>query len=515
MDKRWLGLPRLEQVLLLLLGVSLAIVLALQLSSLYITPIHNSIIWWGDESWLMSEYKEQVASGVFRHPDAFASVIEVGNPFPFTAMWLSSIVYGGPAGFFASLNSVDVGRTITMLIALALLVLLTQQHKRLSIKSILIGVALLISCRCFLVTSHSARYDMFSALWILAVMLYIDRKQSLKERECMIAGVAYGLGLLVSSHVAVILALPIAFHLSTREFSLKKCLVFAGSAGFVVALLYVIHIVTQPSIDGLHSITHNVGSQPILHPLSWLVQRHNLLHKFNLLKDWGWPVFLMLIVISAGVLLPKAAFRKRMIFWILPVAGWMFLEAPGPVSYLIYMLPPLAFATIIAVHHLPRIAVYVATVGALIVLYAAGIDAISARKVGSVLRAEMQQAIPKIRTALGAGPIISMNASLSSLQSDPNLVGREVYSTHFVELPLVRNAVERLPGNLLLNISSSIPGFSWEALPLRGEIVNPALTLHGRFLDVNRSYFEPLDSSQDTIFLQHLDLDTFIQHYRR
>src|SRR5687768_13556874 len=111
--ERWLGW---------LLGAGVLVLLVLQLMSLYVAPIHDSYLWWGDESWLMNEYRAQMSTGVFRHPHAYGSSIFIGNPFPFTSMWLTSLIYGSASFVFSGLSLVEAGRGVTIVLSIALLV---------------------------------------------------------------------------------------------------------------------------------------------------------------------------------------------------------------------------------------------------------------------------------------------------------------------------------------------------------------------------------------------------------
>ncbi len=503
-----------EKVLTLAVGVSIVIVLVLQLSSLYVAPVHNSQLWFGDESWLMNEYREQMTSGVFSHPGAIASSVQLGNPFPFTAMWVTSFLYGGTALLFDHANLVNVGRTVSALIALAVVAILLWRSSSQSLLPALAAVGMMISCRSFLYASHCARYDIFSALVILIVLLYLGSREVLTNKELMIVGLMLGSSLLISAHPFAILALPIAYAALRTSWNPIKLAPFFFSVIFVLAVLYGLHFLTQPALPSAPNVTYSVGDQPILHPFSKSFQRHNLTRKYELLRDHAFPVFLMLGVIVAGAARAARAQRKLLVLWTLPVVGWFFLEG-GALSYLVYILPGLALACTAVFQSCGVGLRSVVTIGVLALLTNSAGEALQALSVGSTLTKEMEAAIKKSEPYLQDMPVIAMNAAVSLLESDPVRAKIGVYSTHFVLLPLVPQRSRPLLGSLLLFNRQDHPDFNWEAPILRSEIHDPSVVLTGQLLDAGRSYFEPLDGSQDTLLLQRLDLDTFIQHYRR
>src|ERR1019366_9729303 len=112
---------RIERTLAwLMLAMALVLVL-LQLRSLFIFPLPNSIRWFGDETWLMSEAKQQITTGVVRYPLAIGSALEHGKGVVLSMTWLSSLLYGLPV-CIAGHSIVADGRIVTAVLAILLLV---------------------------------------------------------------------------------------------------------------------------------------------------------------------------------------------------------------------------------------------------------------------------------------------------------------------------------------------------------------------------------------------------------
>jgi hypothetical protein len=504
---------KIERVGCIILGLAILVVLVLQLSSLYVTPIHNSQLWYGDESWLMNEYREQMSTGVFRHPGAIASTLQIGNPFPFTSMWITSLLYGGTANIFASSNLVDVGRTVSALIALAVVALVLWRVGKESMISALCGIALLVSCRSYLFASHCSRYDIITAATVMIGMMYLSNREKFSAKEFLLVGLLFGGCLLVSAHAFAMLALPVAFIALRNQRSPFKLAPMVLACLGVIGSLYLIHLLTQPSLPSTHDVTYSVGDQPIMQPFSLSFQLYNIQQKIKLVIKFALPLIIMLTVILVANYRGSSKSWSNILFWSLPVFAWFFLEAAAP-SYLIYVLPALALGTALGTHRLSRGGRIVTLVVCVVMLLFASQDALQARRNGKQLTQNVRLAIDIARPYLGDQPLITTNPGLSDLENDLAFSGR-VLTAHFVLLPNIPQRTVKKEGSLMLFVKDRDPYFSWEVPILRSEFKNPNLVLTGQYLDAKTSYFKPLDGSQDTLFVQRLDLDTFLQHYRR
>jgi hypothetical protein len=506
---------RLEWVLTGLIALAILVLFGLQVSSLFVAPIHDSYLWWGDESWLMSEYRSQATSGVFRHPNAYGSSLWIGNPFPFTAMWLTSAIYGAGSLVLASLGNVDAGRVITAILVAILLIAFWRMGKRfkLSPLAVLSSLALLISSRSFFLTSHSARYDIITALALTSMVGLLIKWQGaeLNGKNYILLGVLFGAGLLVSIHVPLFLTLPLVYFLFVQRARPINILFVILGAVISASLLYLLHLSLQPALAGETNLSENLRTIPMLRPFSWSVQYSNLVQKWALVVSFAPQIFLMLLGCIEGLRCPDQLrnTKRSIVLLMLPIVGWLLFQPAGPSSYLIHFLPCLSLASAIGINSILVGTWQRAFVG-VIALGAAGFgisDAIIAREVGRKLTEQHASALSTAKTAIGEDPAIAMNPAQSFFGSTG------LGTTHFIELPN-REAKQISGSGYLLSYNSSIsPGFMWEVMPLRAEISSPEVVLTGQFLDVGRSYFDPLDKREDTLFLQRLDLTALYERH--
>jgi hypothetical protein len=490
------------------LAIATLVLLGFQFSSIYITPIHDSYLWWGDESWLMNEYREQMTSGIFRHPQAYGSSLWIGNPFPFTAMWLSSAIYGA-AALVSDSTLVDAGRTITAVLALLLLLSIWRGARSLALTGLAIsaGISLLVSSRSFFLTSHSARYDIATALAVIAISyLLIQDLQSKRARSFLRLGLLWGASMIVSIHVPLLLLLPVCYYLVVQRVSLKDLVRVVLGAIVSVGALFLIHLLTQPSLVGETNLSENLRTIPILRPFSWSVQSSNFVQKWDLITSFAPQILLCLLAIFEGLRCRSLARTNKQatVLLALPMIGWLLFQPAGPSSYVIHFLPCLVLAAAISIETMlvgnwQRIAIGVVAA----VLIALGVrDAVIAGKVGAELAQAHREAISRITSLSADKQLVALNPAQSHLQSQLQIAA----TTHFVELPH-RQAMQLSGEGYLVTYNSSIlPNFMWEVAPLRSEVTSPDLVQTGRLLDAGRSYFEPLDSRLDTIFLQRVDL---------
>src|SRR3979411_2307352 len=87
--------------------------LAFQARTLYVFPVPDSLnYWYGDESWLMSEERTQMETGVSHPPYALGATINQQVGLVLGSTWLSSVLYGTPALIFQhSYPMIYIGRT--------------------------------------------------------------------------------------------------------------------------------------------------------------------------------------------------------------------------------------------------------------------------------------------------------------------------------------------------------------------------------------------------------------------
>lgn len=502
-----------------LLGGITLVLLLVQMSSLYVTPIHDSYLWWGDESWLMNEYHSQITSGIFRHPFAYGSTIWIGNPFPFTSMWLTSAIYGAASLAVASVHYVDVGRTVTAFLSVILLMIIWRRGKSIALSnlSLTAAVALLVSCRSFLLTSHSARYDILSALALLVLLGKLirelqSRRIGVTDGRMFKLGILWGSSLIVSAHVPLLLTLPILYLLIAQRVRFLGWIKLLIGAAISFGALYLLHLLLQPVLSGETNLSENLRTIPILRPFSWSVQSSNLAQKWELVVRFAPQLIVMLLACFIGLASRALTGQSKqtIILLLLPTIGWLLFQPAGPSSYLIHFLPALALAAAIGIETLLFGNVQRFAIGfvGLLCLVMGVRDAIIAKEVGSTLTIEHRSALSQVEQLTSTSVIIAMNPAQSYLLASPA-------TTHFIELPNRMAKVLEGNGYLLTYNSSLQRGFMWEVTPLRKEITKPELVLTGHYLDVGRSYFAPLDRRLDTLFLQRVDLNALYKRHIR
>src|ERR1035437_9856444 len=164
----------LSRIVLAILLALIAVVLVVNVRYLYTAPIANTWTWWpGDETWLMSEFKEFLMTGHYINPNAPGSVYAVSSGLIFGSCYLTAVLYALPLLFIKG-HTIDIGRTITWIFSVLALVALWQIARQYRVGPVLraFGVLLLASTVCFFITSHSARSDMLIGLVVLILAGY-------------------------------------------------------------------------------------------------------------------------------------------------------------------------------------------------------------------------------------------------------------------------------------------------------------------------------------------------------
>jgi hypothetical protein len=153
-DKLAILFSRREEILFSAMLLLATAIFLLDVQSLYTTPIPDSYLWWGDESWLMIEFRNQILHGVFSQPYALGSTLTHGSGIVFGNMWLTALLYGLPASMIRpeTMDIVLLGRTITTICAITLLIALYEAVRNITSERVLalFSVLLLLTSRsCF------------------------------------------------------------------------------------------------------------------------------------------------------------------------------------------------------------------------------------------------------------------------------------------------------------------------------------------------------------------------------
>ncbi len=360
---------RLKPVLLLLI----AIVLADQARFLFVYPVPDTGMWFGDESWTMLTVRALARTGIARVPEAIGSSLAHSNGLINGCIWLSGLIYGVPAALFSNAASpVMIGRTITFILSLITLYFVYRLARRLGASSIdsLIGVFVLVMSNAFYFSSHSARLDVLTSL---AVLLYLfllvfmfERSNTvgLNARWAFLLPLIAVLTLTIYVHVPTLIILPLLY--SSWRLGLfnspKRTTLFAFGAVMGVAIIVGIYWLSMQLVGTADQINllgkgynqyYNVAnSLPVLHLLSWRVQKINTLDRFLQVWDVASPI---VIGIAIGIatrlwkrvpLTPKEGFF--LINTVLLLLGWMLFGGPA-VFYNIHVLPIAAVASAVLI----------------------------------------------------------------------------------------------------------------------------------------------------------------------
>src|SRR6476469_9537669 len=112
---------RLQSILAIALLAVAFFLYALQLGSLYSTPVADSVRWGGDETWLMREFGNQIGHGVMQYPEGFGEPARTDGVLA-GSMWVNALLYGGSGAlWFPSHDLTSIGRTVTAVLGLLLI----------------------------------------------------------------------------------------------------------------------------------------------------------------------------------------------------------------------------------------------------------------------------------------------------------------------------------------------------------------------------------------------------------
>jgi hypothetical protein len=524
--------------LLLVLAV---VLFAAQMLSLYSTPVPDSYLWWGDESWLTVEFRTQILEGVFRHPYALSSSLEDGSGLIFGNMWIPAVLYGVPAAILKN-HAVDIiliGRSVTAVLALTLLVAVYEIIERRTSEKLfaIFGVILLLSSRSFLFTSHSARYDILTALAIVIgiyLALKILDRRSITPRWSAILGFITAASLLITIHVTLAIGIAIfaALLIASPGHRIRNGFIFViGAVLFVLILVGVtalrgrIAIFVSSSAPNAYYL--NLRDIPAFRPFSRSVQIANIVQKWGTLSTFAWGYIPILIIVIALAMFRVIRKQTRLrvsstgAIILCAILSWLIFESAAPTSYLIYILPLLSlgialFLRMLLTHRVQKIAVVLT--GVLLCLFGLA-DAPLSHGFSEHINRDNDEAIDGALAAIETAhphehPIVlTFNPAVHRVLLDTNV---RLMTTHFVEFPEDSGQSNRSAENIirkdsveyiLLYRSAIKPDYMREVEPITsaaramGSVV---FEKSGVFTDIGRSYFKLDQNASDTIQLYYI-----------
>jgi hypothetical protein len=344
---------RLRLVLLILI----AIVLADQARFLFAYPVPDTGMWFGDESWTILTVRALARSGVARVSEALGSSLAHSNGLINGSIWLSGIIYGVPAALFANVASpVAIGRVITVVLSIVSLYFIFRLSQRIGVSSsaCLFGILMLVCSNAFYFSSHSARLDMLTGL---AVLLYLyllvsvfeqSEANQLRMRWAFLLPFIATLSLTIYVHVPTLIILPLLYSCWRLGVFRSVRMIAFSLLGSIAGLVIIagIYWLTTGSLDllgkGYNQYYNVANSLPVLHLLSWRVQKINTVDRFLQVWDVSWPLVIA-IVLGIGVRTWKRIpFNPKERFFfanaVLLIIGWGLFGGPA-VFYNIHILP--------------------------------------------------------------------------------------------------------------------------------------------------------------------------------
>jgi hypothetical protein len=515
-------------------------VFMLQLLSLYSTPVPDSYLWWGDESWLMIEFRTQIIHGVFRHPYALGSSLASGSGLILGNMWVPAILYGIPAALVDApkMDIVLLGRSLTALIAFTLLVAVYEIVRRFTSDRLvaLFSVILLLTSRSFLLTSHSARYDILNATVIVVGIYLLLRSlrwnsliSPISIRGAFLVGLSVASSMIVTIHVTLCLA--IAAYISVLYRSHTKKLVatvafFAGAALFLAILLGTSAMrgeTTLLGFSGANSFTLNLHDVPALRIYSRSVQFADIFQKCGTFSSLalGYLVLFGVLLLAAFVQAARRKARARIlpqaVIIIFVLASWFEFESAAPTSYLIYVLPVVSLAAgLILIRiiggHLRTWSLAVAGLALLVFAFLdiPGVHGKGYRIATSNYQAVMAALSEIERPNSNSKPLVlAFNPAVHEIIRDTTI---RLMTTQFVEFPKRNESTDSVilqqgVQYVLLYRSAIKFDYMREIGPI-SDAMNRMGTLvwerPGYFTDIGRSYFQATIGAPDTLQLYRI-----------
>ncbi len=450
-------------------------------------------------------------------------------------MWATAIFYGIPAALVSPqrMDIVLLGRSITAVFAVTLLVALYEIVRKLTADRLLglFSVCLLLTSRSFLFTSHSARYDILSALAIVVgIYLLLRMSQPLTTIKAGVVGFGVAATMLITIHVMIALALAsfinVLYH--SRKQRARSFIAFvAGMLAFLVVLVVISALRGQFSLlgsAGSGSFALNIHDIPALRIYSRSVQFANIAQRWSMFNSYGFGYLVMIGAVALTAMIQY--FRKVGTFSVsvgavtiaVVLGSWFEFESAAPSSYIIYMLPVLSLAVALAMkrvlHEQPRI-IGIALASILLFVFAFR-DVPGARGKGyrlmtsnslavSAALAEAEQ-LDSVHYPL----VLTFNPAVHEVMRDTNVL---LMTTHFIEYATAAQSVDSVLRGagvdyVLLYASALKPDYMREVGPIRTALARTATPIWerpGYFTDIGRSYFDTTLGLHDTVRLYHIN----------
>ncbi|MEO8872579.1 MAG: hypothetical protein ABI444_07890 [Candidatus Kapaibacterium sp.] len=527
-----------------LLFISIVVLLIEQTRFLFVYPIPDTAMWFGDESWMMLLGRGLIKTGSARFPEALGSTLFHSTGLIVGSLWGYALLYGAPGYWWGhsvmfghAFTLVEIGRIVTLLVSLVTLYYTYHIARQLDIaKTYAIACVLLITtCDAFLFSTHSARSDGLTGLGVLVLLSMCLRAIEHQVRNKVLRpGWWFSFGLIAtgllsfSQHhmtTAALFCVYAAWKLGALKHWRQFAAMIAGATVIVGALLAIyFSSMGDISMYGSHrSLQYQniVGSLPVFHPFSVAVQWINTYLRIRQFMMEAWPVGLLLAV---GVLYwmliarprpririaqPKVAFFLVATFWL--VMSCMLFEGPA-VFYLIHLLPWLAIAAVLLAERAVRrfingkarrVVIIVASLFVVCAITNAFYHAEMFGNVGATLTQAHSAAVSELLAktyTLGKKPLIA------TAQQGVNYVDRDtnvrLMTYHFLLFGLENvspiEVIDSEHVDYLLTYTGRPDDAMQSAADSYGTLVATSI---GHYTDLYRDYFAPNWTHLDTLRL--------------
>ncbi|MFI5201957.1 MAG: hypothetical protein ACHQNE_06190, partial [Candidatus Kapaibacterium sp.] len=282
------------------------------------------------------------------------------------SIWISGLIYGVPAALFSNIASpVAIGRIITFALSLASLFLVYRLARRLGATQAesLTGIFALVISNAFYFSSHSARLDMMTGLGVLLFFFFLviafERTKDIKQLPRFAFAIPFlvVISVAVYVHVPALIALPAIYSLWRIGAFRRWQTIAISHAGFATGTILIVgaYWLSTRSLsllgNGYNQYYNVANSLPVLHLLSWRVQKINTIDRA--IQVWGvaWPLVVMIVFGIAAQLLrgrfggrpPRVQSREQFFFVnaIFLILAWGLFGGPA-VFYNIYIMPVVA-----------------------------------------------------------------------------------------------------------------------------------------------------------------------------
>ncbi len=423
--------------------------------SLYTAPQADATRWYGDETWQMRQFQTQMQEGILRNPDAPQSSIFRNNGILPNSLWIDAALYGVPEVlFFPRFSPVVIGRTVTFVMAICLLVYAYWMQRRRGVAP-WVSIAfciLLVANRAFFFASHSARYDLLIAFcglismdFLAHIFLSLLKENPLQKWEKLLLAAFPALCLAWNIHLVRIEFLPylaVLIALAIKNYRKALSLIAANAVVVILLLIPALMLVSPWSLfhagAGDSMLGQTFGNNPVLRVLSPSILRSTFVERLSGMQSEA-PIALdgALLFVIVGIIILSIRNRSKhqsefilFFFGAISFFSWAVTLRFVP-YYGIHVLPSLVIcASIVAARSynqiwssLIRTSFSMLFVG--IVLYAAYEsfeDAVMANSRGKIIAASTQRVVSEVVTIIHSHHDSHVPTVLTVLQLQNNLL---------------------------------------------------------------------------------------------